>query len=163
MGSPYSWCFLPHTPFSCCSPYCSFTLKSRISCDRLALLNGMGWEEQRPSCYDSFSSLCLPGAFLEKQPLKSNPKDTDKSDLNLILSVVFLFLILLLSSCGKQYTTEFSRSSLKVSPSLEFLSYWFNFLPAFELAFFCEMLFLSISRVNHVLSESFILLNQMGH
>lgn len=93
--------------------------------------------------------------------LKSNPKDTARSDLNVILSVLFLFLVLPLSSCGKQYTTKISRSSLKVSPSLEFLSYWSNFLPAFELAFFCEMLFSRLA-VLIMCCQSFISLTQMG-
>lgn len=81
IGSPYSWCFLPHTPFSCCSLFCSFTLKSRISCDRLAILNGMGWGEQRPSCYDIFLFFVLASCF----SLKSNLKDIAKFDLSLIL------------------------------------------------------------------------------
>lgn len=95
--------------------------------------------------------------------LKSNPKDTAKFDLILILLGVFLFLVFPLSSRGKQYT-KFARSPLKVSPSLEFLSYQSNFLPAFELAFFCEMLFSRLAMLIMLLcQESFISLNQMGY
>lgn len=75
IGSPYSWCFLPHSPFSCCSPFCSFTLKSRISCDRLAILNGMGWEGTKAKLLWHFSLLC---ACLLRSLKKSNPKDTAK-------------------------------------------------------------------------------------
>lgn len=109
IGSPYSQCFLPHTPFSCCSPVCSLTLKSRTSCDRLAILNGMGWEGTKAKLLWHFSLLCA--CLLHS--LKSNLKDSAKFDLSLILSGVFIFIFLSFFPCGKQCTTQFIRRSLK--------------------------------------------------
>lgn len=58
------------TPFSCCSPFCSFTLKRRISCDRLAILNGMGWEGTKAKLLWHFSLLCAASCV----PWKKQPK-----------------------------------------------------------------------------------------
>lgn len=68
----------------------------------------MEWDgrEQRPSCCDIFSSLCLPLAFLEKQPKRY-------CSIWLQLgSFRSAFLSLCFSSCGKRYTAIFTRSSL---------------------------------------------------
>lgn len=87
----------------------------------------MEWDgrEQRPSCYDIFLFFVLASCFSLKK------KATQKILLNLVISEVFICVFLSSTSCGKQRMTQFTRSSLKMSPSFEFLIYTSNFLPAF--------------------------------
>lgn len=55
----------------------SFTLKSRVSCDRLALLNGVGWEGgTKAKLLGHFALFFVRASSL----LKSYPKDTAKFD-----------------------------------------------------------------------------------